>query len=505
MMSFSSRMALPLVWRAPLMSALAVVLAACASQGSSLPMARPLVAQQLGLQTEAASPALPAHWWQVLGDPALDALIERALRDQPDLGVAAARVAQADAAAQVQAATDGLQLQLSGNVTRQRFSAHGLYPEPLGGNWWNTGSATVGASWELNYLSTQRAALAAALGLQQAQTLELAAARVQLAAQISRVWLGLAQLLAQRELALATLQQREQILALIRQRVGAGLDTTVELRQGEGALPDARVQIEVLAEQIQLARHQLATLSGQAPDALLEVQPVLPQQAFAPDVSQLGLDLLARRPEVQAARWRVEAATRGIDSIKSQFYPNIRLTAFIGLDAIGLGKLLQGDSRQLGFGPALHLPLFDAGRLRGLLRGREAELNLAVGQYNAVVLASVREAADAVASRQSLLRQQAEQAQAQRSAESAYDLALQRYKAGLGSYLLVLNVESQVIAQRRQALDLRARVAQSQVALMKSLGGGWQADTLLPDAPTPGTTPPQSRAHAAAEPEVTTK
>lgn len=459
------------LWPAALAAAL---LAACASQGDPLTRAAPLAPAPLGL-ADTPLPEVASPWWQALGDPALDALVERALRDQPDLRQAAARLAQAQAAVQVQGTADDVHFSGSANVNRQRFSANGIYPPPLGGGWYGLGTVQAGASWEFDYFGRQRAALAAAVGQREAVAAEIAAARLQLAGQIARTWLALGQTLAQKALLQATLQQRDQMLGLIRQRVQAGLDTTVELRQGEGALPDTRVQIEAADEQALLLRHQLAALSGQGPEALKDAAPAVPATAFAPPVEQLGLDLLARRPEVQAARWRAEAAAHGIDVARTAFYPDIRLTAFIGLDALGLDELLKSGSRQLGTGAALHLPLFEGRRLRGELRGREAEYNAAVEQYNGVVLAALRETADALASRASVQRQQAEQADALGAAESAYDLAMQRYRAGIGSYLVVLNAETQVLAQRRLAVDLQARLAQSQVALLKSLGGGWRA------------------------------
>ena len=461
----------------------AALLAGCASQGDALQRAVPVGAGQLGLPAAAPMPDLPGAWWQALGDPALDALIDQALRDQPDMRQAAARLAQADAALQVQGAARDVHFGVDGSLSREHFSANGIYPPPLGGSWHNLGTLKAGASWEFDYFGRQRAALAAAFGQQQAQAAEMAATRLQLASQISRSWLALGQLQAQRALLQDTLRQREQMLGLIRQRVQAGLDTNVELRQGEGAVPDTRTQIEATDEQIELLRHQLAALAGQGPQALKDATPRLPTGSFTPPMAQLGLDLLAARPEVQAARWRAEAAARRIDVARTEFYPNINLSAFVGLDALGLSELLQGDSRMLGTSAALHLPLFDGKRLRGQLRGREAEYNVAVEQYNAVLLTSARDAADALSSRTSVQRQQAEQAQALRSAESAYDLAQQRYRAGLGGYLLVLNAETQVLAQRRLAVDLQTRLAQSQVALIKSLGGGWRAEaTAVSDA-----------------------
>src|SRR5690606_19462500 len=204
-------------------------------------------------------------------------------------------------------------------------------------------------------------------------------------------------------------------------------------------------------------RRQLAVLTGQAPDALPTLTPRLAalQPAAVPDV--LGADLLGRRPDVAAARWRVEAATQGVNSARSEFYPNINIAAFIGLNSLGLDNLFNAGSRQLGVTPALRLPLFDGGRLRAQLGGRQAELDAAIAQYNGAVLDAVKEAGNAVASVQSLARQQALQGQASAKAETAYDFAVQRYRAGLGNYLVVLNTESQLLAQRRRAVDLRAR------------------------------------------------
>jgi NodT family efflux transporter outer membrane factor (OMF) lipoprotein len=189
----------------------------------------------------------------------------------------------------------------------------------------------------------------------------------------------------------------------------------------------------------------------------------------------LPADLLGRRADIEAARWRVEAATRDTEAARAQFYPNINLNAFVGLSSIGLGELLKSDSRQIGFGPAIHLPIFDAGRLRANLQVGNADLDLAVESYNAVVRDGVRDAVDQLGSLQSLARQQHEQAAARAAAESAYDLVSQRYKAGLATYLAVLNAESQLLGQRRLAADLTARVLDRQVALVRALGGGYSS------------------------------
>ncbi len=450
-----------------------VLLAGCASPG---PQAAPLAQTTpatLGLATEATAPAVDAQWWRSLGDAQLDALVERTLAGQPSLQTAMARLRRAEAGVLNAGAATGPQLGLGVDVTRQRYPEHSLYPPPLAGSQMTSGTIQANGSIELDFFGRHHAALEAALGQQRAAQADLAAARVVLAGRVAQGYIALSRLVEQRDVAQRALAQREAMLALTRQRVQGGFDTQVELRQAESAVPEARQQIEALDEQITLARHQLAALSGQAPDALTTLTPRLGPLQEQPLPQVLGADLLGRRPDVVAARWRVEAATQDVASARAQFYPDINLVGFVGLSSLGLDNLLQAGSRNLGIGPALRLPIFDGGRLRAQLKGRSADLDASIAAYNGAVLDALREVADASASARSLQRQQDQQAQAQAAAESAYEFAQQRYRAGLGTYLTVLSAESSVLAQRRLAVDLKARALDSRVALMRSLGGGW--------------------------------
>ncbi len=418
-------------------------------------------------------PPLAADWWQAFGDPALDGLVERALAGSPGLKVAQARLERAQAAIAGAQSADGLKLNGSLDATRQRFSANGIYPAPLGGGIFTIGTAQIGASYDFDFFGRNRAAIEAAVGAQRAAQADAQAARLALASNVARTYVQLGRLFEQREVAARALKQRDETLALIRQRVSGGLDTNVELRQGEGLLPESRQQIEQLDEQIALARHALAALTAQAPNALdTLVVPLKTVQAVAVPAA-LPADLLGRRADIAAARWRIEAAAGDVANAKASFYPNINLVAFVGLNAIGLDRLVRAGSEQYGIGPALTLPIFDAGRLRANLRGKTADLDAAIESYNGAVLDAVHDAADQISSVRSIERQQVEQARAQAAAESAYDLATQRYRAGLGSYLTVLNAESTVLNQRRLATDLKARALDVQIALIRALGGGY--------------------------------
>lgn len=457
--------------------AAALVLAGCASTGNIQPHAASIAPTAVGVDAAASTPVVGQTWWHDFGDATLSQLVERALADSPSLKSAQTRIERARANVEGADAASGLQVNGALDITRQRYSENGLVPKPLAGSTQTSGTLQANASWELDFFGRNRAALDAALGAQRATEADAEAARVLLAANVARSYFQLARLVEQREVASRSLAQREEVLDLIRRRVSAGIDTNVELNQGEGALPETRQQIEAIDEQITLTRHALAALTVQPPAAMAALTPKLQQVQAVPLPAAVPADLLGRRADITAARWRVEAATKDVTAARAQFYPNVNLVAFAGFSTLGLDRLIDAGSRQYGIGPAVRLPILDGGRLRANLRGKTADFDAAVESYNASLIDAVRDVADQIASVQSVARQQAEQALAQASAENAYSLALQRYKAGLGTYLTVLSAETNVLAQRRQAADLKARALDSQVALIRALGGGYAADT----------------------------
>jgi NodT family efflux transporter outer membrane factor (OMF) lipoprotein len=451
-------------------------LAACANFSGIESTAQPLDATNLGLKNLDASKdadhvVTDSDWWLGFGDAQLNSLVHNALQDNPGLKVAQARLVRAQAASATQEAVDGPQVNGALDLTRQLYSANYIYPAPLGGSVRDSGVLQASASWELDFFGKNRAALDASLGQVKASQADVRAARGLLAANVTRSYFQLVRLQAQLDLALRTLAQRQNIQTLVRDRVNAGLDTQLEWQQAASALPDARLQVEMLNEQVALTRNALAALTAQ-PVSVLPLQlPALHTIAGLPVAHSMPLDLLGRRSDIAAARWRVEAATSDVASAKSQFYPNINLVGFAGLSSIGFDKLLKSDSEQWGVGPAIRLPLFDSGRLRANLRGKTAELDAAIESYNLQVLEAVYEVADRIASNQAVRRQQVEQGAAQTAAETAYAIALQRYEAGLGNYLNVLAAEAPVLAQRRQGVDLAARAIDTQVQILHALGG----------------------------------
>lgn len=454
----------------------ALALAGCASQGPDHAAPAQLGASELGLSLDpTANAALPeANWWTALGDSQLNTLIAQALQGNPSLAASNARFDKAAALATATSTATDVRGTLGADATRQRYTANGMIPAPIAGHVYNSANLQAGLSWAPDFFGKHSAELQSALGQARAAKADSAAAANQLAAQLASSYVALARLIEQKNVAQRTLYQRQALLNLSQQRTQAGLDSQVELTQAQAGLPDARTQIEMLAEQITLARRTIAVLCAQAPDAQAALSPQLSALKLQSVPQVLGADLLGRRPDVVAARWRVEAASSGIDAAKADFYPDVNLTAFVGLNSLGFNQLFQASSRQMGVTPALRLPIFEGKRLRAQLRGKQADLDTAIAQYNGVVLDAVKQAGDAIASTQSLERQQVLQAESLSKAERAYDFAVQRYRAGLATQITVLNTETQLISQRRLAVDLRARELDTRVALMAALGGGWQ-------------------------------
>ena len=448
-------------------------LAACANFSGISPHAQALTAEQLNLQGTSTT-EISVQWWESFGDAQLNRLVADALANSPSLRVAQTRLERVQATQDSLRGSEGPQLNASLDMTRQLFSSTSIYPPPLGGSVRNIGTLQFSGSWELDFFGKNRAALNAALGQEQAALADAQAARMLLASSVARTYFQLVRIEAQLGIAKRTLAQREQNRNLVQDRVTAGLDTELELQTSAGTLPEARLQIEILQEQKQLVLNALAALTSK-PNTAMALD--IPAQAAIKSVAlgaNMPMDLLARRPDIAAAKQRVRAASSEIDVAKAQFYPNINLVAFTGLSAIGFDKLTGAGSEQWGVGPAIRLPIFDGGRLRANLRSRTADLDAAVESYNSVVIDAVHDVADQIASTQAIQKQQAEQVQAQTNAETAYSIATQRYQAGLGTYLHVLAAETAVLAQRRQAADLQARVLDTQVQLMRALGGGYQ-------------------------------
>ncbi|MWL87574.1 AdeC/AdeK/OprM family multidrug efflux complex outer membrane factor [Cupriavidus sp. SW-Y-13] len=415
-------------------------------------------------------------WVDQFHDAQLRKLVDEAILDNPNLQVAIARLQASRAMADATRAALYPGVDFEGSLVRQRFSETDLFEgTPLAGSWQNQSRLQLGLSWDLDFWGKNRDALEAALSEDRSMEAESQAARLMLTTSIARGYNRLAALYAQRDVAERAIAQRRDLTDLSRQRLAAGLDTQVETTQARGTVAAAQTDLQRVDEEIALARNQIAALLGKGPDRGLQIaKPTLLANATPQLPDDLTIGLIGRRPDLVAARWRVEAASQDISVAKKEFLPDLTLTAFAGYASLDPSNLLMGISRTFGVGPTLKLPIFAGGRLRANLKGKYAQYDIAAASYNQTLVDALRETADTVTSIRSVDQQIRTQREALDLAEHAYSLSITRYKAGLGTQLTVLNTESNVLQQRRLSTDLQARRLDLQIGLMKALGGGYE-------------------------------
>lgn len=431
-----------------------------------------LDAQTLHLQD--SSIAWPSvQWWQRYQDPQLNTLIEHAIADNPSLDIAEARVRMANAAVRGARAVQWPQINAQYRMTRQLYSENYTYPPPLGGSMNTDNSLQLQFDLDLDLWGKNRSLHAAAQSRVLAAAAEQQQARNTLISATSQSYFQLQGALAQATAIESIVGKLREVLDITRDRFNNGLGTQVDVDQADSAVSSAQVQLSQARNNAQLLRHQIAALiaigPNQGPDILLRAGEPLPTQA--PDT--LPMDLLGRRPDIVAAREQALAAGSEVSAAKADFFPNVNLSAFVGLMSLGMDKLIRDSSKDYGVGPAISLPILHGGALNAQLEGRRGARDLAIAQYNQTILTAVREVADANASIRSLNQQLRDQEASFKAISSAYDIALKRYKAGLGNFVQVLLAQSEVLKQAVQTTDLHARAYMLDAQLATALGGGY--------------------------------
>jgi NodT family efflux transporter outer membrane factor (OMF) lipoprotein len=420
-------------------------------------------------------------WAKQFGDPQLPQLIDEALAGSPSIAQAQARIAKASS--YIESSRANLYPKVNGSYSwsRELFSENALYPPPYGGTWYSENNALASASWDLDLWGKNRSRLNMAVSQQKAAEADMQQARVTLAASVAQTYNQLALLYALREVAQREIANRVDVGRITNGRVLAGLDTNVESRTAEGNVATSQTNLSELDGQITTTRYQLGALLGQGPDRGLKIaNPVLNTRIDVKLPDNVPADLVSRRPDIVAARWQVEAATSNIKEAKAEFFPDINLSAAAGFDAFGWGRFLTAGSRQFNAGPAVHLPIFDAGALRAQLKGRYADFDLDVANYNQALINALSEVATQIASIRSVDQQTSDAARALDASTHAYQLAVIRYKAGLSQQLQVLTADQNRLSNEQTVTNLRMKRRDLQVGLIKALGGGFDAaDTNL--------------------------
>ena len=432
-------------------------------------------------ETEQSLPAEGGQWpsldWaSQFGDPQLPRLIAEALDGNPSIAQAQARIEKASS--YIESSKSALYPKVNGSYSwnREIYSANSIYPPPFGGTWYSENNALASASWDLDLWGKNRQRLGQAVSQERAAEADMQQARVTLAASVASTYNQLARLYAQRDIAQREIRNREDIGRITDGRVTAGLDTNVERQTAIGNIATTRANLTDLDGQITVVRYQLGALLGKGPDRGLQiVQPVLAPGGAVALPGNLPADLLARRPDMVSARWQVEAALHDVKEAKAEFFPDVNLAAAAGFDAFGWGKFFTAGSRQVQFGPAIHLPIFDGGALRSQLKGRYADFDYDVATYNRTLVNALNDVATQVSSIHSIDQQQADARRALEASTSAYQLSVVRYKAGLSPQLQVLSADQNRLAAEQTLTDLRMSRRNMQIGLIKALGGGFDA------------------------------
>jgi NodT family efflux transporter outer membrane factor (OMF) lipoprotein len=413
-------------------------------------------------------------WSERFGDSQLTALINEAIANSPSLAEAKARVEKASAYAQQARAATGPKADASYTFTHEHLSGTTYLPPPIGNTWKDENSLMFGASYDLDIWGKNHEALRSAISERKAAEAEEQQARLILSTSVAHSYVHLALLYALRDVAQNEVVSRKSIGSLTQQRVQTGLDNEVESRTVDVTINATQTDVSELDGQIAATRYQLAALLGKGPDRGLQItRPVL---LDAPDVAlpnSLPADLLSRRPDIVAAHWRIDAAGHDVKVAKADFYPDINLAASFGYDAFGFGRLFNASSRQIGAGPAIHLPLFDGGALRAQLKDRYADYDTSVAAYDQTLIGALNDVATQVSTIHAIEEQQTTAQRAYDASRRAYDLEIVRYKAGLDPQLQVLSSDVARLEQSQRVATLRMQRLDAQVSLIQALGGGY--------------------------------
>ncbi|TRX75686.1 efflux transporter outer membrane subunit [Pseudomonas mangiferae] len=467
--------------------AAALALAGCVSSQGLHPQGRLTDPAALRTEHTYAGPLSPAawprgDWWNSLGDARLDGLIREGLASSPDLQVADARARQADAAVLAAAAERLPEIGLGADITRSRLSRVDD-PSGAGERYSTLRSLSVQGGYTFDLWGGQRDAWEAALGRARAGEVDQQAARLSLATDIARAYNDLGFAYTSQDIAEQDLKRTRDMLDLAQRRVSAGLDSEYQLQQTQSLEAASEATLTATRQQLRSAQIRLAVLLGQGPDRGDDLpRPVLIAPTAVSLPPQLPAELVGRRPDLVAARWRVEAAAKDIDATKTEFYPNLNLNLAAGVKSLLGDAVFAAPSRYFNLGPALSLPIFDGGRRRADLAGADADYDLAVATYNQTLVRALGDVGDTITRLRAFDEQILQQQRARDIARSSYDIAMRRYGEGIGSYLDSLTVEQQLLQAERQLASLQAQRIDSAMLLMQALGGGFQPTPLPPVA-----------------------
>lgn len=461
--------------RAILVAAVAVALAGCSIPAK---VQHPALRDEVplaGLEAPARAGWPAAEWWRQYQDPQLDDLIERAMQGSPDLAQAQSRLESAQQSIRIAAAQAGLSINGSAQVQRQRMSENGLIPSKfLGFTWYNQGDLGVQAQYDFDWWGKRRAQIDAAVDQARAAEAQRSAAALAIQNAVADTYFGWLADEARIDVARKQVATQDQYVRVEDLRVRQGVDLPDDAQKARIQQASARELLVALESSAKIRQTALASLLGVAP---AQLPPLTPHALPAIDgglPANVGVDLIARRPDIAASRWQVEAALKQTDAARAEFFPDISLTAMAGLSSIDLDKMFNTSSRVFALTPALHLPIFNSGLLQANFHASKAQLDTAVAQYNSTVLSAARDV-----SMQSLTAQQIASRRKEQSAQIVANQTLlssaqARARQGVRDIRESLGAQGQLLQANDDALSLQAQALSTDLSLIKALGGGYR-------------------------------
>ena len=463
----------------PLILCALLALAGCATVGSdfSEPVGASSANWRHGDAARSDIARLPGEWWTVFGDLTLNALQQRAVRDNAGIKASAQRLLQAQAQLGALRAAQGPVINLGTSAANTRSSALTAQSLALGGRSIEGDNYTFGAalSYELDLWGRVKRVVEAADAQALVTQHERDGVLLLLSAQVASTYWQLRGMDAEQAILKDALAARLDAQQIVEARFNGGLTNELDVARARVERANAEADLHEVQRQRNLLEHALAVLAGVSPSSPpigASAGVVLPDPPAIP--VGLPASLLAQRPDLAASVAGLRAANANVAVAEGAFYPSLSLTGNFGYASERLSQLTDSGARQFSIGPlALTLPLFDGGRNKANLALSKARYGEALANHEGRLLTALREVEDALSDVQQRAKQGAVQAQSQQAAARAVLVARARYERGLSTYLDVTDAQRSSLAADRSAAQIRTQRLLATVAVARALGAGW--------------------------------
>ncbi len=430
----------------------------------------------LGWKTAEPSDAFKkGKWWEIFEEAELNKLEEQVEPANQSLKIAEANYREARANVQTQRSFQFPTVSAGPSITNSRISTN----YPVGGSSLQYGLFTlpISASFDADLWGRIRKSVEAAREQAQASAGDLENVKLELQTELAADYFTIRGLDSQKRLLDDTVVAYQKAYDLTNNRYNGGVASKAEVMQAKAQLNQTQAQSIDLAQQRAQLEHAIAVLTGKPPENF-HVTPAELRKTIPEIPLGIPAELLQRRPDIAASERQVAAANQQIGIAKTAFYPDLVIAAQGGLQAGSIVNWFTWPSRFWGLGPQLAQTIFDAGRRRSQVVISEAAYDATVASYRQTSLTAFQEVEDNLSTLRILEEETVKQHEAVEAAETSEQLAMNRYKGGLVTYLEVITAQSIALSNERAEVDLLQRRMGAAVQLVRALGGGWDVSKL---------------------------